>query len=450
MKMKRILYFTAAILCTCCSGTDGIGLTFDVNSPASRKVAVVCNNEVHEVTLDSLGHGTFTLHGPDAVYAKIFYGMDSRLIYAENGDRASITFDGNDFTGTFAFEGKKAPAVEYLNTIVLTALPDEDYSLPFDEYLEKVRERTTEAVALLRDTDLKGTGNFPEMEEARIRYSYGIQLLLYPTAHVLMAGDRQYVPDQAYYDAIREYYVENPMYADISEYRDFMTESSHILDPAGRDIRELYPKLTAEMKYIVSECRDEKVRQALLHHIAVPYIDNFGTDGTEEMSNIYRTYVNDPVFTADFNAKCDKWDRKKPGKISADFKATDLEGKTYTLADFGGKYLFIDLWATWCRPCMMEMPHLKELEKKFEGRNITFLGLSVDADRQKWETKVRSGEMPGTQLYLGNESGFLDAYQVKTIPRFILLGKDGRIIDPAMTSPSSEETEEFLLELEGI
>ena len=449
--MRKISYILAlAVAGACCQKQEVIELSFDVSSPVSDNVVVVCGNKISEVELDSLGHGTMVLDGMDAAYARVFYGTGYRLIYAEKGDKAEITFDGNDFNGTFRLEGKKGPAVKYLNTVVMTALPDEDYALPFDDFLQKIKDKTSEAAVLLRDTDLKGTGKFREMEEARIRYAYGIQLLLYPTAHVLMAHDPQYVPDETYFGTIRGYWEENPMYADIQEYREFMTESAHILDPEGRDIRELYPKLVAEMRYIASECRDTKVRQALLHHIAMPYIENFGTGGTEDMAGIYLTYVDDPALTSEFKAECDRWDRKKPGKLSADFKATDIEGNEFSLADFRGKYLFIDLWATWCRPCMMEVPHLAELEKEFEGRCITFLGLSVDADRQDWEAKVGSGEMPGIQLYLGNESSFLDAYEVRSIPRFILLDKEGRIVNPEMTRPSSGDTEKFLSGLGGI
>ena len=449
--MKRILYLLIpAIMGTACSSADDISLTFNVTSPTSGSVVVVCHNDIHEIPLDSLGNGVCELSGMDAVYLKVFYGMDRKLVYAENGDAATISFDGNDFNGTFMFEGKKASAVKYLNSIVLTALPDEDYGLPFDEFSARILSKTEEASELLHTNNLKGTGNFKAMEEARIRYSYAIQLLMYPMAHMMMTGNPDYRPDETYYEAIRNCCTENPMYAGIDEYLEFMAESAHVLDAANRNVNELYPKLLAEMKYISKNYSDSKVRQALLHHIAVPYIDNFGTDGTEDMANIYRTYVDNPAYLADFNAKCDKWDRKKPGKPSADFEATSLDGKVYTLADFRGKYLYIDIWATWCQPCMREVPHMKELEKKFEGRNITFLGLSTDKEKTKWEEKVRSGEMPGIQLYLGNENDFLEAYGVRGIPRFILLDKEGKIINPEMTRPSSDDTEKFLSNLKGI
>lgn len=449
--MKKVLSALAAIVIAAASCTEekDIRIEFEVSDPATETVVVVCRNVIYKVSLDSLGHAGCILEGMDAAYARVFYGTDMKGIYVEKGDRPVIRFDGNDFAGTFRFEGKKTPAVEYLNTVTLTALPDGDYALEFGEFYDRIRKKTDDALTLLRARDLDGTGNFPEMEEARIRYSYGLQLLMYPMAHVIMGADPEYRPDNEYYDIIRSYWTENPMYACIDEYREFMCEGAHVLDAENREENDLYPKLTAEMKYIVAKCSDDKVREALLHHIVVPYVDNFGTDGIQDMVNIYRTYVTDPVMTATFDSVCDKWDRKKPGKMSPDFSAQDIDGKFHSLAEFRGKYVYIDVWATWCRPCMMEVPYLMELEKKFEGREIVFVGLSVDDDMSKWEEKVRSGEMPGIQLYLG-ESDFSTVYGIRSIPRFILLDKEGRIINPEMTRPSSEDTEKFLSELEGI
>ena len=87
------------------------------------------------------------------------------------------------------------------------------------------------------------------------------------------------------------------------------------------------------------------------------------------------------------------------------------------------------------------------LEKRFEGKNIIFIGLSIDSDKAKWEAKVRSGELSGVQLYLGDKSDFLNAYEVRSIPRFILLDPQGRIIDPRMSRPSSDDTARRLSEL---
>ena len=108
------------------------------------------------------------------------------------------------------------------------------------------------------------------------------------------------------------------------------------------------------------------------------------------------------------------------------------------------------MWATWCGPCRRELPYLKALEEEFADAQIVFLGLSIDKDKQAWEEMVRSGEMTGTQIYLGLQSKFQEAYRIEGIPRFILIGKDGRIISNDMTRPSEDATAETLRNLNEI
>ena len=135
----------------------------------------------------------------------------------------------------------------------------------------------------------------------------------------------------------------------------------------------------------------------------------------------------DAALVSKYDAACAKWNLANVGSLSPDFKAVDLTGREYTLADFKGKYVYIDIWATWCGPCRQEIPHLKALEEHYRDAQIEFVSISVDQDKEKWSKMVSEQDMSGTQLYLGNESPFLEAYQVEEIPRFILLDKEGKI-----------------------
>ena len=96
----------------------------------------------------------------------------------------------------------------------------------------------------------------------------------------------------------------------------------------------------------------------------------------------------------------EKMGKCSEGAVSPDFNSTDVDGKQYTLADFAGKYVYIDVWATWCGPCRKEAPYLAELEHKFNGEGVYFVGLSCDKSREAWEKAVRAGEVKGIQLYL--------------------------------------------------
>ena len=449
--MRRFIFAVTASLAIwgCAPKAEDIVLTFNVTDPTAREVVLVCHNNIHNVPLVD-GVAEAVLSGVDAAYARVYYGMSMKKIYIENGDRATISFAGADMDGTFSFEGDKKDAVNYLQNVTFAALEDEAYALPFDEYVAKFNAKRDDALKILKANAVKGAGNFVKMETARIRYSYATPLLMYPVGHMMMAQKPEYKPDEQYYEVIRSFFVENAMFVNIDEYRNFIIEASHVLDQENRGVTKVKQKTVAQMKYITDQFRNPKVLASILHYLACSYVDVFGIDDISEMVSLYRTYVKDPVLNEAFDAKYDKWNRSKPGKKSPDFNAPDVDGKVWTLADFKGKYVYIDLWATWCNPCKRELPYLKDLEKKFEGAQIVFVGLSTDGDKAKWEQMVRSGAMPGVQLHIGPRSAFQKAYNIDGIPRFILLDRDGVIINNNMSRPSSEDTFKFLESLEGI
>ncbi len=138
------------------------------------------------------------------------------------------------------------------------------------------------------------------------------------------------------------------------------------------------------------------------------------------------------------------------GSPSPAFEAYEnYDGSTTSLRDLRGKYIYVDIWATWCGPCKAEIPYLKELEHEYQGRNIQFLSLSVDDDRTHgdswdkaradWKAMIADKELGGIQLFApdGWKSDFVTAYKVKGIPRFILIDPDGNIVTPDAPRPSS-------------
>ncbi|NLP57532.1 TlpA disulfide reductase family protein [Lutibacter sp. B1] len=144
--------------------------------------------------------------------------------------------------------------------------------------------------------------------------------------------------------------------------------------------------------------------------------------------------------------------RLAKGTVSPIFENYEnFKGGKTSLSDLKGKYVYIDVWATWCAPCKAEIPYLKELESEFNGKNIEFVSISVDKDNayETWKQMVKEKELKGVQLFADNnfESDFIVAYGINAIPRFILLDPDGKIVDADVYRPSDPKLKEFLNEL---
>ena len=126
---------------------------------------------------------------------------------------------------------------------------------------------------------------------------------------------------------------------------------------------------------------------------------------------------------------------------SPSFNYENHKGGTTKLEDLRGKYVYIDVWATWCAPCRAEIPFLKQVEEKFHGKNIEFVSISVDTkkDYEKWKKFVTEKELGGIQLFADNDwnSDFVKAYGINGIPRFILIDPSGTIVNANADRPSS-------------
>ncbi len=121
----------------------------------------------------------------------------------------------------------------------------------------------------------------------------------------------------------------------------------------------------------------------------------------------------------------------KPGDTAPPFQISTVDGRPLKLADFRGKYVLLDFWATWCRPCVRETPYLKATYDAF-GKNDRFvmIGLSLDDKPSAPQDYARQNEIQWIQGFLGNwsEAAVAKLYGVQGIPSIFLIGPDGRIV----------------------
>jgi thiol-disulfide isomerase/thioredoxin len=133
---------------------------------------------------------------------------------------------------------------------------------------------------------------------------------------------------------------------------------------------------------------------------------------------------------------------------SALFDYENYKGGKTSLESMKGKYVYVDVWATWCGPCRVEIPHLKKLEEQFHGKNIEFVSISVDTqkDYEKWKNFVAKEQLTGVQLFADNNfnSDFIKAYNINSIPRFILIDPNGVILDADAARPSNPKLKDQL------
>lgn len=165
---------------------------------------------------------------------------------------------------------------------------------------------------------------------------------------------------------------------------------------------------------------------------------------TEETLNTNRAYIagmTQTDFATELEAKVYQAARLLPGQPAPDFVMTDIDGKEKRLSDFKGKPLYIDLWATWCGPCIQESSAFATLSTKYP--NVEFLQISRDEQRDAWLAYLSRKKSLLTQ-YNSVDLALVEGWQLFYIPRFILIDKEMKIIDAYAPRSSSEEIGKML------
>lgn len=126
------------------------------------------------------------------------------------------------------------------------------------------------------------------------------------------------------------------------------------------------------------------------------------------------------------------------GKVAPDFTLTDKDGNEVSLKDFNGKYVLLDFWASWCRPCRDEMPNVAKAYEKFGGEEFEVVGVSLDKTKEPWLKAVEEDNITWVQLH-DPEGEVADIYGVQAIPFTLLLDKDGVIIEKNLRGDALQE-----------
>lgn len=116
----------------------------------------------------------------------------------------------------------------------------------------------------------------------------------------------------------------------------------------------------------------------------------------------------------------------KPGTKAPKFTLPTVDGKTYTLSH-PGKVVFLDIWATWCPPCRAEIPHIVKLTKKYAGKDVVFVGVSVDQRKGDVTKFVKNQGIKYTIALDPGGQAIGSPYQLRGIPATYIIDKTGVI-----------------------
>lgn len=186
----------------------------------------------------------------------------------------------------------------------------------------------------------------------------------------------------------------------------------------------LADKVTAIESQVKNKGLKVRVEDLLLNKYisTFNYADNYA-EGLQELTSLTERFQLDTKYLGEFKV------RKSSiagTPFPADVVLTDLQGKKVDFAKYRGKYVFIDLWASWCIPCIKEIPHLKQLEKELQNKDVVFLSISIDTNVAAWKKKVAALGLEG-ELLNNQDNKLCESLNVSGIPFFLIYDKEGKL-----------------------
>jgi thiol-disulfide isomerase/thioredoxin len=463
MKKLVSLFLISTFILSCTNEKKDITISGKITNPEQGYLLIYLPaGDNDTIRLNSDGGFSYTLPaGETPISSSLMFNKVYIRLYLTKGMDLKITLDSGDIPGTLKFEGAGSNINSFL---AATAVKDKELNLNDYEIFKKDsatfytwNNKAKESQSALLDNFKKENPSdiFWKTQRAEIDFGWANRLGIYPTYYRYYT-DSTYKIREGFYAYQDKMDFNNGDFVNSGEFRSFL---SNLISRKAVDVMKNYPsdsiKPSTQMLYMktaINLLKNESVRDNYLTTYMKGIITYRDLSLLDQEIKFYRENCKDAKLLAGFEKEYGEMIRLQKGQPAIDFTGENASKQKVSLSDFRGKYVYVDVWATWCGPCKYEIPYLKKLEEDYHSKNIVFMSYSIDDDRGAWEKFVPENELKGVQIIgeKGWSSKLCKDYKIFGVPTFMLFDTEGKIITINMTRPSNDKTRITLDALKGI
>ena len=409
-----------------------VRLSGEITNPNSDKITIRGNGYSKVIKVNSNGAFDDTLAIKEGNFT--FYDTkESTAFYLAPGYHLEISFDGKEFDETIKYRGIGEKPNNFNASYFLfnekNNLDSETYKkIENQEYFDYELKTYASIKKLLNESEIENE-EFLTSQADKFRFKM-LNNLITKLGEDYFAGKTKAIITQ-YLDSETNKidFKDSVMFASNDGYRYFLS-SYFVSGLTSGDLKTL-------------ELYNEELMEMQKKSIVTTLKRGISFYNMEKLDVYYQTIVKLVPNDKDINRMKEKFDRiknLKKGSLSPSFNYPDSSGKNISLESLKGKLVYVDVWATWCGPCKAQIPFLKQLEEKYREEDIAFVSLSIDQLKNisKWKDMIVDKELEGIQIIADKawRSKFVTDYVIEGIPRFILIDKDGNLMNPMAPRPA--------------
>ena len=440
--MKKLIYLLVLfIFSTVVEASETVTISGKITNTTDGKLVIRGESFSKDITLKPDGSFSETFPVEYSGSYLLATAQNRSTIYLGKGSKFNISADDSDFSKTIKFTGAGSAENQYLaeKALILNGMTNEAlYGLNEADFLKKISEIKTAVAAKFKQG--KFTSDFKTLEAKSINYLEQVYFVNYPTYHAHYAKIEGFKASENFPKPDSKTDLDNETdYLFSNAYKQLVNAKFNetIEKQLKPEDQLMYKIALPEVKKYKSQSIKNGLAQALAYEI------NASNPDAAALHQELMALSTNEKFKTEITEKFNKIKTLAAGVPSPKFDYENHKGGKTSLESLKGKYVYIDVWATWCGPCRQEIPSLQKVEQQYHGKNIEFVSISIDAkkDHEKWNKMVTDKQLGGIQLFADSDwnSQFVKDYAIDGIPRFILVGPDGNIVTADAPRPSDPQ-----------
>lgn len=383
------------------------------------------------------------------VFKVVVIGRYSRMIFLKPGYLVKIYGDGDDIETTIRIEGKGARENAIQDSINNNVLYSVNYRHIFSQPAEPALNYLDSLVRAVNDYSAKLTNNVA-LDKEYVEY-LSLFLKYYFANLRMIIGLRNGIKEDSFYNFVSSILIEDEKLLDVPDYRDFLRHYVLLKESQAESVADsLEGKSTTNYLdrriSIIANFKNRAIKEYMLYKMLYDLLQEQRVKDFDKYYGYFKRTNKNKVYASQLEKIYLKKKLLEPGNNAPDFTCYDFNNNQVSLSNFRGKYVYIDFWATWCKPCRDEIPYYLKLQKEYKDKDIVFLSICLDDDKESWQEFIKDIKNEGKWLYAtdGFNSEVVRSYQIIAIPRFCLIDKEGKILTTFAPRPSSDEIRKLL------